>query len=181
MQTSAGPAGEGLIGGEEHRDIVLLDPDPDWARRFAVEHARIVAALGDDAVAVEHIGSTSVPGLPAKPIIDVLVTVIDLEDEQSYLPALLEAGYHLRVREPGHRLVRTPALDVHVHVLPDGHPNAEAYLLFRDRLRSDDADRRLYAETKRALAAQEWPTMNHYADAKSDVVAAILGRAGPAG
>lgn len=177
MQTTAGPPGQGLVGGHEHRAIVLVEPDADWPRRFAIERDRITGALGHDALTVEHIGSTSVPGLTAKPIIDVLVTVADVEDEKGYLAALLEAGYRLRVRDPEHRMARTPELDVHVHVLAHGHAAAAAHLALRDRLRADEDDRTLYADTKRALAQQEWPTMNHYADAKNEVIAAILGRA----
>jgi GrpB-like predicted nucleotidyltransferase (UPF0157 family) len=126
---------------------------------------------------VEHIGSTSVVGLAAKPIVDILLTVPGVDDEPSYLPALLAAGYVLRVRETGHRLLRTPELDVHLHVMTDGDPGAGAYLAFRDRLRACASDRDLYADTKRQLATRHWPTMNHYAEAKSDVVSQILGRA----
>lgn len=117
-----------------------------------------------------HVGSIAVPALAAKPIIDVLVTVTEIDDETCYLPALLAAGYQLRVREPQHRMVRTPERDVHVHIGPHGHPAGQAHLAFRDRLRTSPADRELYAETKRRLAQQDWPAMNHYADAKSEVI-----------
>ena len=167
---------EFLIGGNERRAIVLVDYDLSWPARFQDERARITAALGTEAIGIEHIGSTSVPGLAAKPIIDVLVTVADIEDEPHYLPALQRAGYVLRVREPGHRMVRTPELDVHVHIWPDGDPAVTACLAFRNRLRSSIADRDLYAATKRRLAQQDWPTMDHYADAKSDVILQILSR-----
>jgi GrpB-like predicted nucleotidyltransferase (UPF0157 family) len=163
-----------LIGGNERRDIVLVDYDPSWPARFQDEWAKITTALGAEAIGIMHIGSTAVPGLAAKPIIDVLVTVADVEDEPRYLPALQRAGYVLRVRERGHRLVRTPQLDVHVHIWPEGDPAVTAYLAFRNRLRSSTADRDLYAATKRRLAQQDWPTMNHYADAKTDVILQIL-------
>jgi GrpB-like predicted nucleotidyltransferase (UPF0157 family) len=94
-------------------------------------------ALGEHAAAVEHIGSTSVPGLGAKPIIDVLVTVADITAEEDYLNPLLAAGYELRVREPGHRMVRNPERDAHVHVLEVNDPAAFDHLLLRDRLRTD--------------------------------------------
>jgi len=126
---------EFLIGGNERRAIVLVDYDLSWLARFQDERAKITAALGTAAIGIEHIGSTSVPGLAAKPIIDVLVTVADIEDEPQYLPALQRAGYVLRVREPGHRMVRTPELDVHVHIWPDGDPAVTACLAFRNRLR----------------------------------------------
>ncbi len=166
-----------LIGGPEYRDIVLAGYDRSWPDRFQQERARLEAALGSIAQQVEHIGSTAVPGLLAKPIIDILVTLEDVEDEARYLPALVKAGYLLRVREPGHRMLRTPDLDVHVHVRPQDSAAARANLAFRDRLRADAVDRDLYAETKRELARRDWPTMNQYAEAKTDVINEILERA----
>jgi GrpB-like predicted nucleotidyltransferase (UPF0157 family) len=154
-----------------------VDYDPSWPVRFQDELAKLTTALGTETTGIEHIGSTAVPGLAAKPIIDVLVTVADIEDESRYLPALQRAGYVLRVREPGHRMVRTPGLDVHVHIWPDGDPAVTAYLALRNRLRSSITDRDLYAATKRRLARQDWPTMDHYAEAKSDVIRQILSRA----
>ena len=167
---------EFLIGGNERRAIVVVDYDPSWPVRFQDERTKITTALGTEAIGIEHIGSTAVPGLAAKPIIDVLVTVADIEDEPRYLPALQRAGYVLRVREPGHCMVRTPGLDVHVHILSDGDPAVTAYLAFRNNLCSSIADRDLYAATKRRPAQQDWPTMDHYADAKSDVILQILSR-----
>jgi GrpB-like predicted nucleotidyltransferase (UPF0157 family) len=166
-----------LVGGVEKRALVLADHDPQWPQLYAAHERRIRQALGPAAVQVEHIGSTSVPGLAAKPIIDVLVTVEDITAEEDYLEPLQGAGYELRVREPGHRLVRNPERDVHVHVLEVGDPAAEDYLLFRDRLRADPEDRHLYERTKRALVEEDWPDMNAYADAKTDVVGAIKDRA----
>ncbi|SEC90482.1 GrpB domain, predicted nucleotidyltransferase, UPF0157 family [Nocardioides exalbidus] len=166
-----------IVGGVVKRELFLTDHDPRWAEAYAEHERRIRAALGPAAVQVEHIGSTSVPGLAAKPIIDVLVTVADITAEEDYLDQLVAAGYDLRVREPGHRLVRTPELDAHIHVMEVGDPLAEDYLLFRDRLRTDDADRALYERTKRALLEQDWADMNAYADAKTEVVTAIKERA----
>jgi GrpB-like predicted nucleotidyltransferase (UPF0157 family) len=166
-----------LVGGVEKRALVLADYDPLWPETYAEQERRIRAALGPAAVQVEHIGSTSVPGLAAKPIIDVLVLVEDITAEEDYLAPLLDAGYELRVREPGHRMVRTPARDVHVHVVEVGDKAADDYLLFRDRLRSDPEDRDLYERTKRALIGQDWADMNAYADAKTGVVSEIKERA----
>ena len=165
-----------LIGGRESREITIVDYDPAWPARFTQEHSRI-AALGSVAKRVEHIGSTAVPGLGAKPIIDILVTVDDVEDESRYVPTLEAFAYVLRVREPGHRMFRTPARDVHVHVWRSGGEDERRHLLFRDWLRANTTDRNLYERTKRELARCSWPDMNYYAEAKSAVIAAILERA----
>ncbi len=166
-----------LIGGVEKRALVIADPDPSWPRVFAEHENRVRVALGATARKVEHIGSTSVPGLAAKPIIDILVTVDDITSETDYLDPLLSAGYQLRVREPGHRMVRTPALDVHLHILESGDPAGSDYLLFRDHLRRDSADRELYERTKRELVRSDWADMNAYADAKTAVITQIKERA----
>lgn len=166
-----------LVGGVEKRELALADHDPGWADRYAEHAARISTALGDAAVDIAHIGSTSVPGLAAKPIIDILVTVPDITAEEDYLGPLIEAGYPLRVREPEHRMVRTPGRDVHVHIYEPDHPAVTDYFLLRDRLRADAEDRALYEATKRELIARDWPDMNAYADAKTEVIEAIKGRA----
>jgi GrpB-like predicted nucleotidyltransferase (UPF0157 family) len=166
-----------LIGGQERRDIVIVAHDPGWSARFVAERRRIVQALGSTARRVDHIGSTSVPGLDAKPIIDIDLSVPDPDDEPAYLPALEGAGYHLRVRQPGHRMVRTVDLDVHVHICGEGSEWERRHLLFRDRLRSDGADREAYAALKRELARREWPDMNAYADAKGALIGEIMARA----
>lgn len=170
----------GLIGGPEHAAIVLEEYDPGWVARFQVEKSRIAFALGARALRIEHVGSTSVPGLAAKPIIDILLVVQDASDEGAYVSALQRAGYVLRVREPEfyeHRMFRTPARDVHLHVFGDRCVEVERMLAFRDRLRAHPADRTLYEDTKRRLASRDWPTMQDYADAKTGVVEDILRRA----
>ncbi|CAN5607308.1 GrpB family protein [soil metagenome] len=167
-----------LIGGVERRELFLVDHDPAWAAAYATHESRVRGALGGLAVAVEHIGSTSVPGLAAKPIIDVLVVVPDITAEEDYLEPLLACGYVLRVREPGHRLVRTEERDVHLHILEPADRAAHDYLLLRDHLRVDADDRRLYESTKRELLSREWSDMNAYADAKTTVIEEIKARAG---
>lgn len=167
-----------LIGGVERRDIGLVASDPLWRTRFETEHRRIVDALGDG-VRVEHVGSTAVPGLVAKPIVDVQVSVADVRDEASYIPALVAAGYEVRVRERGHRMLRTPARDVHVHVCDAGGAWEGRHLAFRDRLRTSAADRDRYASVKSSLAARPWSSMNAYAAAKSEVIAEIIERPRP--
>ena len=166
-----------LIGGREPAEISVVDYDERWPVRFREIAERVRRALGRDALAVEHIGSTSVPGLAAKPIVDVLLTVADVGDEAAYVPALESAGFLLRVREPAHRMVRTPARDVHVHVYEPDRPEVRDYLDLRDWLRVDAEDRELYAATKRTLARRPWNDMNDYADAKTDVISDILARA----
>ena len=162
-----------LIGGRERRAIVIADHDPAWPARFELERARIAAELGERALRIEHIGSTSVPGLAAKPIVDILVEVASLEHAAS----LERAGYVLRVREDGHRMFRTPERDVNVHVWPSGSPSIATDLAFRDRLRTSPEDRAAYAALKRELAARDWPDTNHYAEAKGPLIREILGRA----
>lgn len=170
----------GLIGGVEKREVKIVDYDVDWPKKFET-HAKIIAnALGGAALRIEHIGSTSVPGLAAKPVIDILVAVADSADESVYRTALVAAGYVLRVREPEwneHRMFRTPEKDVHVHIYSAGCPEIERNLTFRDRLRSNAADRSRYENTKRALATQEWSDMNEYAAAKTGVIESILAAA----
>lgn len=169
-----------IIGEVEPQAIVVVDYDPTWPGRFRREEAKIRAALGEVALSVEHIGSTSVPGLAAKPIVDILLVVEDSGEEASYLPALEEAGYVLRVREPDfheHRMFRTPEKDVHLHVYSAGSPEIERYLLLRDRLRENVEERELYVGTKRELARRDWPSMQHYAEAKTEVIEGIVARA----
>lgn len=162
-----------LVGGREHVTIVIADYDPGWPARFGALERRITDALGSAVRSVEHIGSTSVPGLAAKPIIDVLLIVDDIADETVYFPALEAAGFVLRVREERHRMVRTPERDAHIHIYQSGSPEIAAYLDLRDHLRADAGARDLYA-TKRQLAARDWRDMNDYADAKTDIIGTLL-------
>jgi GrpB-like predicted nucleotidyltransferase (UPF0157 family) len=174
----------GLIGGAEKREIKIVDYNPDWPQSFET-HARIIAdALGGSTLQIEHVGSTSVPGLAAKPIIDILVVVLDSADESAYLPQLEAAGYVLRVREPDwheHRMSRTSKQDMHVHVYSAGCPEIERVLTFRDRLRRNSDDRLRYERAKRELAAREWSDMNAYADAKTEVIESIIAASRAAG
>ena len=164
-----------LVGGVEPLTHELHEYDERWPAVYAEHERRIRAEL--PGVTIEHIGSTSVPGLAAKPIIDIVVAVDDITAEKDYLDALLSIGYVLRVREPEHRLVRTPERDAHVHIYERGNPAVSGYLRLRDRLRTDPADRDLYESTKRELMSQSWSDMNEYAAAKTEVIAAIKSRA----
>jgi GrpB-like predicted nucleotidyltransferase (UPF0157 family) len=174
----------GLIGGVEKREIEIVDYNPGWPNKFQTYAKIIASALGDGALRIEHIGSTSVPGLAAKPIIDILLVVRASAEEPSYVPQMESAGYVLRVREPGfheHRMFRTPERDGHIHVFSLGSPEIERYLTFRDRLVRNAEDRQLYEATKRRLAAQPWPDMNAYAEAKTGVIGRIIAAALTAG
>jgi GrpB-like predicted nucleotidyltransferase (UPF0157 family) len=150
---------------------------------FAREADRIRDVLGSTAVLIEHAGSTSVPGLAAKPIIDIVLAVPDSAEEQAYLPALEAAGYVLRIREPDwfeHRLFKGPDTDINLHVFTAGASEIGRMLLFRDWLRVNDADREFYLQVKRDLAQRTWRHVQHYADAKSATVAEIMARAAAA-
>jgi len=171
---------EVLIGGIEKRKIVIVDYDSRWPEMFQKHAAIISRALGPKALTIEHVGSTSVPGLAAKPIIDIDVIVEDSRDEAAYLPAFVASGYVLRVREPDwheHRMFRTPELDVHIHIFSPGCVEIARHLAFRNHLRSHADDRLRYETLKRKLAKEDWPDMNAYASAKSELVEEILRRA----
>jgi GrpB-like predicted nucleotidyltransferase (UPF0157 family) len=169
-----------LVQGLRPVKVTIVDYDPAWPARFERRAAELRAILGDRARLVEHIGSTSVPGLAAKPIIDIVVGIDDPDDEPAYLPDLEAAGYAVRVREPEHRCLRTgePDEPVNLHCYPPDHVEVRRYLVFRDRLRASEADRELYATTKRQLAQREWRDVNYYAEAKGPVIGEILARAG---
>ncbi|MHA3772591.1 GrpB family protein [Verrucomicrobiota bacterium sgz303538] len=169
-----------LIGGIEKREIVIADYDPLWPGKFQKHAAIISQALGRKALVIEHVGSTSVPGLAAKPIIDIDVVVEDSSNEAAYLPDLVGAGYVLRVREPDwheHRMFRTPELDVHMHIFSPGCVEVARHVAFRNRLRNHAEDRLRYETLKRRLATEDWPDMNAYARAKSEVVEEIIAQA----
>jgi GrpB-like predicted nucleotidyltransferase (UPF0157 family) len=160
--------------------INLADYDPVWPRRFATESERIRSSLGDVALAIEHVGSTSVPGLAAKPVIDILLAVPDSANEDPYVPAMVATGYVLRIRQPDwyeHRFLVHDDPKIQVHVFSQGCVEIDRMLAFRDRLRADEADRILYEGTKRELAARRWRYVQSYADAKTTVVEEILARA----
>ena len=165
--------------------VRLVDYDPAWPGLFEREDRRIRAALSDRVVRLEHTGSTSVPGLAAKPCIDMTLVVPDSSDESTYAPDLEAAGYRLVIREPEwfeHRVFKGPDTNVNLHVFSPGSPEIERMVGFRDWLRTHDDDRDLYEQTKRELAAREWQYVQNYADAKTTVVEEIIARAGlPAG
>jgi GrpB-like predicted nucleotidyltransferase (UPF0157 family) len=130
---------------------------------------------------LEHAGSTSVPGLAAKPVIDIVLVVAGSADEPAYVPALESAGYWIKIREPNwfeHRMLKGPDTDINLHVFSSGCPEIDRMVALRDWLRGNAADRELYLHTKLTLAQQEWDNIQAYADAKTAVIGDILARAG---
>jgi GrpB-like predicted nucleotidyltransferase (UPF0157 family) len=160
--------------------VQLVDYEAEWSALFLREAERVRATLGDRVLMLEHVGSTSIPGLAAKPIIDMILAVADSADEPAYVPAMESAGYVLHIREPDwhqHRLFKGPDTNINLHVYSFGCPEMDKMLMFRDWLRSNDADRQLYERTKRELAKQTWKYVQNYADAKTSIVEEIVARA----
>jgi GrpB-like predicted nucleotidyltransferase (UPF0157 family)/uncharacterized protein YndB with AHSA1/START domain len=170
--------------------VELRDHDPAWAQRYARERAAIVACVGDNVAAVEHVGSTSVAGLVAKPVIDVVVLLHDFGHASAAVGTLCSRGYTY-VAEYEHALPTRRFLylgdrasgtrEVNLHMYEVGDPEAERHLLFRDALRADDTVRDAYARLKREIAARTGD-IDEYTDAKSEFIrsverSAIRGRA----
>ena len=164
--------------------ILLREYDPTWPEQYQAEEEKISTALDGQQITLQHVGSTSVPGLCAKPILDILLLVADAGREADYVPALTAAGYALRIREPDwfqHRMLRGTDPAVNLHVFSAGCPEAARMLAFRDWLRTCRADRDRYAAEKRRLAGRQWAYVQDYADAKTAVVGEILERIRQAG
>ncbi|WP_020501922.1 GrpB family protein [Sciscionella marina] len=169
--------------------VVIEEYDPSWPDRYRALADQLHAVLGDTLRLVAHKGSTSVPGLAAKPIIDLVAAVAESAAEPSYVPALEAVGYRLRVREPGwyeHRMLRKRIVDgadenAHLHVYTEGCPEITKNLAFRDWLRAHPEDRDRYAEVKRELAKREWRYMQDYAEAKTEIIEGIITKARAAG
>lgn len=160
--------------------VVLAEYDTEWAALYEREAKRIRRILGKRVLRLEHVGSTSVPGLAAKPVIDILLVVPDSTNEPAYASDLEREGYVLRIREPDwyeHRLFKGPDTDVNLHVFSPGAAEIERMIRFRDFLRSNPAERERYEQRKRGLASRTWRYVQHYADAKSGVIESILARA----
>jgi GrpB-like predicted nucleotidyltransferase (UPF0157 family) len=160
--------------------IVIAEYDENWPALFKEEAQKIGEAVGDRALRIEHIGSTSVPGLAAKPVIDILLVIADPRAESTYVPHLEAVGYQLRIREPSffeHRMLKGLSPEVNLHVYPAGCEEIDRYLLLRDWLRTSESDREYYARTKKQLARKRWTYVQNYADAKSEVVEGIITKA----
>lgn len=164
--------------------ITLLEYDDNWPKLFEREAERIRSILGNKILLLEHVGSTSVPGLCAKPIIDILLVVRNSADEDAYVSDLEKAGYILRIREAEwfeHRLFKGPDTDINLHVFSEGASEVERMMRFRNWLRTNHSDRDKYASVKRHLAQREWRHVQDYADAKNSIVQEIMERADAVG
>jgi GrpB-like predicted nucleotidyltransferase (UPF0157 family) len=163
--------------------IAMCDPDPAWPQRYEEIAAQIRQSLGWRALALEHVGSTSVPGLAAKPIIDIDLTVADPEREEGYMPALDAIGFRLVIREPwwyGHRALRSEEPRCNLHVFGPDSPETVRHRIFRNWLRGNPAERELYAAAKRDAAAQANARGEHvmeYNARKEQVIREIYRRA----
>jgi len=160
--------------------IELVDYEPSWPALYARVEERIRTLLGRRVIRIEHTGSTSVPGLPAKPIIDITLEVPDAAAEAEYVADLEAGGYVLRIREPDwfeHRLFKGPDTSVNLHTFSADCEETNRMVLLRDWLRANATDRELYASAKRELAARDWKYVQQYADAKTAVIQEILARA----
>ncbi|KAL7792070.1 grpb/dephospho-CoA kinase [Trichoderma ceciliae] len=163
--------------------IEVVEPDPSWPQSFDLLKGRIMSALGSTALEIEHVGSTSVPGLAAKPIIDIDLTVQDPLDEAAYVPQLQAAGFDFLLREPRwheHRLFCTYEPDTNLHVFGPDCPEAVRHKIFRDWLRKTPADKELYVQVKREAAEASRKgneSMDDYSIRKNEVVQGILARA----
>jgi len=173
----------GTILGPERDDPVEIVPyDTAWPSRFAAWRARIATALGDPALRIEHVGSTAVPGLAAKPVIDIQLSVADVSDEAAYVPAIEALGFGLRYRHRGHgwRYFRPPPglpRQTQVHVCSAGGEWQRAHLLFRDYLRAHPAEADAYGAVKREAATRHPRDRIAYTDAKGTFILPALERA----
>lgn len=164
--------------GRESREPVEIVPyDPAWPVRFVGWRDTLAGALDSIAPRIEHVGSTSVPGLAAKPVIDIQVSVENLADESTYVTAIESVGVQLRSRDDEHRFFRPFAgrpRDVHIHVCPGGSQWERRHLLFRDYLRADPTARESYTMAKAELASRWRDDRIAYADAKTEIIEQLL-------
>lgn len=171
---------EVTLGTPERGEIQLSPYNKDWPCQYEAEAEKIRRALGTRIRGLEHVGSTSVLGLMAKPILDILLLVEDSSDERAYVPFLEQAGYVLRIREQDwyeHRMLKGTESAVNLHVFSQNCPEAQRMILFRNWLRRCPEDRERYAETKKQLAQKIWKYVQDYADQKTQVVRQIMARA----
>jgi GrpB-like predicted nucleotidyltransferase (UPF0157 family) len=165
-------------GDREPVEIVIYDAL--WPARFMDWRHKLAESLNPIAPRIEHVGSTSVPGLAAKPVIDIQISVDDVADEAAYVPGIESVGIQLRSREHEHRFFRPFAgrpRDVHVHVCATGSRWERRHLLFRDYLRADADARAAYTAAKAEIAVRWRDDRIAYADAKTDIIEELMARA----
>lgn len=158
--------------------LEIVPYDPQWPHRYQKLAERVRLALGEVVLDVEHIGSTSVPGLAAKDVIDIDLTVADPRDEDAYVPALEKIGYYLTVREPSfhqHRCLRLAEPRVNLHVFGPDCPETIRHRMFRDWLRTHPEDRERYENAKRAAIPGGGDVMDYNAR-KQQVIRDIYDR-----
>lgn len=156
-----------------HEPVVVVAYDPGWTRAFAEWELRLSEVLGPVPDRLDHVGSTAVPGLAAKPVIDIQLSVPKLEDESTYAPRLKSVGLPLRTRDDLHRFFCPPPAaprTVHIHVCQSGSTWERDHLLFRDYLRNSPETRQQYGEVKRDLASRWRDDRPAYTDAKSNFI-----------
>jgi GrpB-like predicted nucleotidyltransferase (UPF0157 family) len=157
--------------------IELVPNDPAWAGHFARLSRDIRSALGSRLIAVEHVGSTAIPGLPAKPIIDIDATIYNPADESGYRDVLEGLGFALTIREPEwhqHRMFKLSDPRTNLHIYADNCSLPMRDVAFRDLLRNDRQAALAYSELKRELSSQEWSSSQHYAEGKSELIIDLL-------
>lgn len=165
------------------KPVSIVEPRDSWQKDGEALIQQIRDAIGPRAIRLDHIGSTSVGGMPAKPIIDVDLTIADPSKEEEWLPQLEDTGLILTVREPWwfhHRMLETPERDAHIHVFGPDSAEPLKHLVLRNWLRESEEDRQLYAQTKRDAAAEtvaRGETLNEYNQRKQEVLRAIYQRA----
>jgi GrpB-like predicted nucleotidyltransferase (UPF0157 family) len=168
-----------LFGEGTNEPVFVVDADPAWPARYEALRARLAGQL-EPPFRIDHVGSTAVAGLAAKPIIDIQISVPDLADEAEYRAAIESIGVVLRAREPDHRFFRTPKgteRRLHVHVCQSGSDWERRHLLFRDYLRAHPELAAEYEQLKRRLADELRDDRIAYTDAKDDFVAETVRRA----
>jgi GrpB-like predicted nucleotidyltransferase (UPF0157 family) len=180
MRDSVAKGGHVLGPNRAGDPVEILAYDPDWPARFEAMRARLAVALGPTALRIDHVGSTAVPGLAAKPVIDIQISVPDVESEAAYKAPIESQGFALRWVEPGHRYFRPPPgspREYQVHVCTVGSEWERVHLLFRDYLRAHDEIAAEYEALKRDLAARHTLERVTYNDAKAPFIDSTVARA----
>jgi GrpB-like predicted nucleotidyltransferase (UPF0157 family) len=164
--------------------VYVLAYDPEWPNKFEAERVRLEAALAALHARIEHMGSTAVPGLDAKPIIDIMIIVESVTDAIRAITPLVQLDYECRgeLEIPGRIYFRRGTPRSHqIHLYVDGNPEIERHLLFRDYLRTHPEAARQYANLKHALALRHRDDRLAYTDAKTEFILEIEARAREAG